>query len=113
MLIKLCGRPLKKVVVQMSDDCAVVLKQYCALFGITQSQALYEAIRHHIHKQAYDGCQGCMSILDNNRIPLDKRAHKDCYGYRCKCCVHDKGCRVGQYTGDFELDNCYKHLSTN
>lgn len=94
----------------MSDECGCLLKRYAALFNMTQSEVLYEAARSHIHKQALSGCQGANNLLKDHGIKLDNRAHKECYGYACRACKHDKACRVGKYNGSWECANCYKHL---
>jgi hypothetical protein len=101
---------LKRVVVTMSEECACVLKTYAALWGMTQSEVLYEATRSHIHKQAHAGCLATQNLLDVHCIKLDKRTDKDCYGYGCRVCKHDKPCRVGKYEGTWECDDRYKHL---
>ena len=94
----------------MSDECGCLLKRYAALFNMTQSEVLYEAARSHIHKQAYSGCQGAINLLKDHGIKLDNRAHKECYGYPCRVCKHDKACRVGKHEAMFEIDDRYKHL---
>ena len=101
---------LKRVVVTMSDDCGCLLKRYAALFNMTQSEVLYEAARSHIHKQAYSGCQGAVNLLTDHGIKLDNRAHKECYGFQCRACKHDKACRVGKYEGLYAIQDRYKHL---
>ena len=96
----------------MSDECGCLLKRYAALFNMTQSEVLYEAARSHIHGQAHSGCTACVNLLSDHGIKLDNRAHKQCYGFPCRVCKHDKACRVAKYEGMFEVQDCYKHLLT-
>ena len=94
----------------MKDECASVLKQYAAMFNMTQSEVLYQAARHFIHTSATRGCFGTQRILDNHLIALDKRAHKPCYGSPCLCCKHAGACRIGSYDGEWEVADCYRNL---
>jgi len=94
----------------MSDECGCLLKRYAAMFNVTQDSVLYEAARAHIHKQALAGCQATKNLLDDHCIKLDKRTPKDCYGFQCIVCKHDKSCRIGQYQGPWECAERYKHL---
>ena len=94
----------------MNDQCAALLKSYAAQWGMTQSDVLYECMRHHIHGQAKSGCKGTLNLLDIYGIKLDRRAHKECYGYACRICKHDKSCRVGLHDGMWECHERYKHL---
>ena len=103
---------MKRVLVTMPDKCAALLKSYAAQWGMTQSDVLYECSRNHIHAQAQSGCKGTLNLLDIHCIKLDRRAHKDCYGYPCRICKHDKKCRVGLHEGSWECDQRYKHLLT-
>lgn len=100
---------VKRVLVTMSDECAAVLKQYAAAWGITQSEALYESMRHHIHCHA-KCCKSTKQILENQLIALDKRVDKPCYGFGCRGCVHQTACRIGLYDGTWEMAERYKHL---
>ena len=79
---------------------------------MSQSEVMYEAARSHIHKQAIGGCQGCINLLNDHGIKLDKRAYKKCYGFACRSCSFDKACRVGKHQGFWECDDRYKHLLT-
>ena len=101
---------LKRILVSMKDECASVLKQYAAMFNMTQSEVLYQAARHFIHTSATRGCFGTQRILDNHLIALDKRAHKPCYGSLCLCCKHAGVCRIGSYRGEFERAQRYRNL---
>ena len=96
--------------VAMPDKCAALLKSYAAQWGMTQSDVLYECCRHQIHAQAKSGCASTLSLLDMHDVKLDKRAHKECYGYPCRSCAHDKKCRVGLHDGLWECEDRYKHL---
>ena len=101
---------MKRVVVTMKDECAAMLKAYASLFQVTQGEVLYEAARSHIHGHAWTGCKGTCALLDMNGIALDKRAHKECYGFACKACKHNKACRIGQHEGSFECDPRWEQL---
>lgn len=103
---------MKRVLVTMSDECAAMLKSYAALYHQTQSEVIYESIRRDIHRQAVAGCRETKSLLRMNRIKIDRRAYKECYGYQCRYCSHDKACRVGMYEGEWQCENRYKHLLT-
>ena len=96
----------------MPDDCAAILKQYAAMWGITQQEVLYQSSKCFIHTQAAHGCQGSQRILDTNNTPIDKRAGKPCYGSCCFCCEHIGRCRIGTHKGEWECSDRYKHLLT-
>ena len=96
----------------MNDRCAALLKSYAAQWGTTQSEVLYECMRNHIHGQAQSGCKATLNLLEIHGVKLDRRAHKECYGYACRICEHDKSCRVGLHDGLWECDERYKHLLT-
>jgi hypothetical protein len=100
---------LKRVVVQLSDQDAQVLKLYAAKWGMTLSQALEEMSRSHIHGSA-SVCSFARDLLANENISLDKRAGKECYGFKCRCCAYTLQCRVGLYTGNWVVADRYKHL---
>ena len=101
---------MKRILVSMHDECASVLKQYAALWGLTQSEVLYQSARQFIHSQAAHGSQNVQSILDSHNIALDKRSHKSCYGSRCFCCKHVGLCRIGSYDGEWEVADCHRNL---
>ena len=103
---------VKRVVVTMPDECAALLKSYAAQWSLTQSEVLYEACRNNIHAQAKSGCRGTLNLLNIHGIKLDCRAGKECYGYACRVCKHDKACRCGIYKEGWECDERYKHLLT-
>ena len=101
---------MKRILVSMSTECAAVLKQYAALWGVTQSEVLYQSARQFIHSQAAHGCQNVQGILESHNIALDKRAHKSCYGSGCFCCEHIGRCRIGSYDGEWEMALRYRNL---
>jgi hypothetical protein len=100
---------LKRVVVQLSDQDAQVLKLYAAKWGLTLSQALEEMSRSHIHGSA-SVCSFARDLLSNEDVPIDKRAGKECFGFKCRCCAYTLMCRTGLYQGDWKIDDRYKHL---
>jgi len=100
---------LKRVVVQLSDSDAQVLKLYAAKWGMTLSQALEEMSRSHIHGSAAV-CSFARDLLNNEDVSIDKRASKECFGFKCRCCAHTLQCRVGMYQGDWVISDRYKHL---
>ena len=103
---------MKRVLVTMPDQCAAMLKSYAALFHQTQSEVMYESIRRDIHRQAVTGCRETINLLHMHGIKIDRRAYKECYGFQCRYCAHDKPCRVGLHDGLWEIDERYKHLLT-
>jgi len=100
---------LKRVVVTLSDSDAQVLKLYAAKWELTLSQALEEMSRSHIHGSAAI-CVFARDLLNNENIAIDKRAGKECYGFKCRCCAYTLKCRVGMYQGVWEIADRYKHL---
>ena len=100
---------MKRIVVQLSDSDAQVLKMYAAKWGLTLSQVLEEMSRSHIHGSAAV-CSFARDLLSNENVPIDKRAGKDCFGFKCRCCVYALQCRVGMYQGEWEIAERYKHL---
>ena len=100
---------MKRVVVSLIDADARVLKLYAAKWNLTLTQALEEMIRSHIHGSA-EVCSFARDLLANENISLDKRASKECFGFKCRCCAFTLQCRTGLYQGDWEIDDRYKHL---
>lgn len=100
---------LKRVVVTLSDEDAQVLKLYAAKWGLTLSQALEEMSRSHIHGSAAV-CSFARALLANENIAIDKRAGKECFGFKCRCCAYTTACRCGLYQGDWSIDSRYVHL---
>ena len=100
---------MKRVVVQLPDSDAQVLKLYAAKWNMTLSQALEEMVRSHIHGSAAV-CSFARDLLNNEDVSIDKRASKECFGFKCRCCAHTLQCRVGMYQGDWVISDRYKHL---
>ena len=101
---------MKKVQVQMSDECHAVLKAYAAFYGKTMSEILYMFTRQEIQQQAlHSSFVG--KLLDAQGIRPDKRAHKPCWGHRCLSCVHAKPCQAGLTKETFmPNESVKKHL---
>ena len=91
---------VKRVLVSMTPESHRVLKQYCALHGITMSEFLFSCARNQIHKHALDS-KIVFDIIEQNNISLDKRCYKDCIGFRCFDCVELARCRIGAYLGSY------------
>ena len=100
---------IKRVVVTLSEQDAQVLKLYAAKWGLTLSQCLEEMSRSHIHGSA-SVCSFARDLLNNEDIAIDKRASKECFGFKCRCCAYTLPCRTGLYTENWVIDNRYKHL---
>jgi hypothetical protein len=93
---------LKKIQVQMSDECHAVLKDYANAWGLTMSEVMYEAARCLIHKSSND-CPFVDYLFKFRQIKQDKRLTKECYGHKCFACKFSTACRTGFYQGEFEL----------
>ena len=101
---------MKKVQVQMSDECHSVLKAYAAFYGRTMSEILYMFALQEIHQQSLH-CSFVQQLLDAQGIRPDKRVHKPCWGYRCLSCVHAKPCQAGLTKETFmPNESLKKHL---
>lgn len=61
---------MKRVTVMMSEECHKVLKMYAAFKGMTVSEASYEMMRAHIHKEASVN-EHVKTMLNLNGIELD------------------------------------------
>jgi len=94
---------MKRVVVQMSDECHKALKQYAAFYGKTMSEVLYHNTRVGFHKQSL-GCHVVQDIFDKLGISLDKRVSKPCFGTLCHSCIHGTACNAGVYKGVVEME---------
>lgn len=94
---------------QLTDEDAQVLKLYAAKWGLTISAALEEMSRSHIHGSAFV-CTFARDLLNNENIAIDKRAGKECFGFKCRCCAYTLQCRTGLYPGEWQIANRYKHL---
>ena len=93
---------MKKVQVQMSDECHAVLKDFANAWGMTMSDVMYECARTHIHKMSQE-CPFVQSIFKYKQIKLDHRALKICYGQKCFACKYITSCRTGLYSGTFQM----------
>ena len=93
---------MKKVQVQMSDECHAVLKDFANAMGMTMSDVMYECARTHIHKMSQE-CPFVQSIFKYKQIKLDHRALKICYGQKCFACKYITSCRPGLYSGTFQM----------
>jgi hypothetical protein len=100
---------LKRVVLQLSDEDAQVLKLYAAKWGMTLSQVLEEMSRSHIHGSA-SVCSFARDLLYNENISIDKRSGKECFGFKCRCCAYTLQCRTGLYKEHWVVADSYKHL---
>tara|TARA_Y100000022_G_C13257295_1_gene380337 strand:+ start:356 stop:736 length:381 start_codon:yes stop_codon:yes gene_type:complete len=94
---------MKRVVVQMSDECHKALKQYAAFYGLTMSEVLYHNTRVGFHKQSV-GCNVVQDIFDKLGISQDKRTDKPCFGSLCHSCIHLTACGAGVYKGVIEME---------
>jgi len=104
------GDQLKRLVLTVPDEIAVLMKRYADYKNNTISNVCIELIKANIHKQAYV-CKVIDGILEDLNIPIDKRAHKNCYGYACASCKHIDKCRVGLFDGSYEVtEDCAKNL---
>lgn len=92
----------KRVAVSLADDDAVILKEYAAFFGVTQSDVIAEITKAALNNHALN-CKKVSSMLEMRDRALDKRAGKPCYtGYGCFGCKHRTACTTGVYQGLFE-----------
>lgn len=93
---------MKKVQVQMSDQCHAMLKDYANAWNMTMSEVLYEATRCAMHKNS-ESCSFIEHMFKYRQIAQDKRVPKSCYGHRCFACKHVTACRTGIYKNEFEM----------
>tara|TARA_B100001778_G_scaffold138679_1_gene113969 strand:- start:888 stop:1229 length:342 start_codon:yes stop_codon:yes gene_type:complete len=101
---------MKKVQVQMSDECHAVLKSYAAFYGKTMSEILYMFTRQEIQQQSLH-CKFVQQLLDAQGIRPDKRAHKPCWGHQCLNCKHANPCLAGLTEETFmPTESVKKHL---
>ena len=91
----------------MSDECHTLLKQYCAMFGITMSEMLYECARQEIH-QTSQKVKTTANLLEVNNIKPDKRIDKPCWSAACFFCFKEKACRIGVYQEFFVPNDSVK-----
>ena len=101
---------MKKVQVQMSDECHAVLKAYAAFYGKTMSEILYMFTRQEIQQQSLH-CKFVQQLLDAQGIRPDKRARKPCWGHQCLSCEHANPCLAGLTEETFmPNESVKKHL---
>ena len=93
----------KRVHVDMTPECHSVAKQVSAFHNTTLSDLLYYPTRHEFHKEA-QCCKQMAAFLEQQGIKIDVNAHKPCYGFRCKTCIHSTACSAGKYEGVVEFD---------
>ena len=84
----------ERVVCKMSPECKGILKEVCAMFGVTMDKFLYDMARQEIHQAALRCCK-TEAILKQRGKELDPRVHKACWGMGCYGCVHEGPCRAG------------------
>ena len=84
----------ERVVCKMNPECKGILKEVCAMFGVTMDRFLYDMARQEIHQAALK-CSKTESILKQRGKGLDPRVHKPCWGISCYACVHAGPCRAG------------------
>ncbi len=102
---------VKRVVVQMSDECHIALKQYAAFYGMTMGEVLYAAARKSFHKQA-KFCLFLQGVFKNLGITRDKRCNKQCCGFLCHMCTKETACTAGVYEGAVEVDQKFMRFIT-
>mgnify|MGYP005628266313 FL=1 len=100
---------MQRIDVKVDEQFAAVLKEYCAYWGMTMGELMYEAAKQHIHASS-QVCELADGILQKQGIIPDKRSAKHCYGYLCRCCKHELACRTGLYKNEWEIGEEYKHL---
>ena len=100
---------MQRIDVKVDDPFAAVLKEYCAYWGMTMSELMYEAVKQHIHCSG-EVCHLSEQLLKKHGLTADKRAAKPCYGYLCRCCKHQLACRTGLYKNHWEIADEHQHL---
>ena len=85
---------MKKVQVQMSDECHSILKSYAAFFGLTMSEVLYQFTRQEVQQHAVH-CKYVSQLIESHDVPIDKRVDKPCWGFSCLVCAHSAKCITG------------------
>ena len=84
----------ERVVCKMRSEDKEILKEMCAMFGVTMDKFLFEAAKQEIHQAALR-CTKTDAILKQRGVSLDPRVHKSCWGVVCYACVHEGTCRAG------------------
>lgn len=100
---------MQRIDVPVDEKFASVLKEYCAYWGMTMGELMYEAAKQHINSSA-NVCNFADELLAKYELIPDKRLAKHCYGFKCRCCKHQLTCRTGLYKNDWEIADEYKHL---
>ena len=101
---------MKRLVLTVPDEMALLMKRYAQLKQKTISNICCELLKANIHRQAYV-CTAVDEILQDLDIPMDKRAHKNCFGFACWSCKHADKCRVGMHMDGYEVaPECAKYL---
>ena len=93
----------KVVNVKMPKKCHQIEQVLKSQYDLPMGDVMYYPARHEIHKQAVY-CKWMAQTLDAHGIEIDPHAHKECYGFWCKNCLHEGMCRVGRYDGVLEVD---------
>lgn len=95
-----------RVTVTMTRRQLKALKQYSSFFGKTQSEVISDTIGYFLQSYAKT-CVFTQDVFKKLKIPVDKRAHKECFGFRCHQCEHSVRCRTGLYDGVVRVgENC-------
>jgi len=100
---------MQRIDVKVDEQFAAVLKEYCAYWGMTMGELMYEAAKQHIHGSS-QVCEMADGILRKQGMLPDKRSTKHCYGYLCRCCKHELACRTGLYKNEWEIAEEHRHL---
>jgi len=100
---------MQRIDVPVDEKFAAVLKEYCAYWGMTMGELMYEAAKQHIHSSA-QVCELAESLLLKQGMIPDKRSAKHCYGFLCRCCKHQLACRTGLYKNEWEIAEQHQHL---
>ena len=100
---------MQRIDVPVDEKFAAVFKEYCAYWGMTMGELMYEAAKQHVHSSAHM-CHLADDLLLKHGVIPDKRSAKDCYGYLCRCCKHQLTCRTGLYKNEWEIAEQHQHL---
>jgi hypothetical protein len=100
---------MQRIDVKVDERFAAVLKGYCAYWGLTLGELMYEAAKQHVHSSA-QVCTLADDLMRKHGVIADKRSAKHCYGYLCRCCKHQLMCRTGLYQNEWEIADEHKHL---
>ena len=100
-----------RVTVTMTRRQLKALKQYSSFFGRTQSEVLSDTLSFYLQSYAKT-CLLMQDVFSKLKIATDKRAHKDCFGYRCHQCTNNTACRTGLYDGVVRVSENCRELMT-